>query len=125
MKREDARFASWTIAITSILYGVLSTSLVYKYNLYGQSIDEMYRSFYYIPFILLTIFGILKIIGLSIKLKLLKRVSIIGLMFCWGFLWTGSVINFVTNGPSRGVILIIPVLAICIYVAMWGDYSDD
>lgn len=124
MNRTDKRFASWVISVTSILYGIVSSSLVYQSNFYGQYIDGAYRYLYYTPFILLVVFGITKIIGLFSGKGDLKRMSIVGLMFSWGFIWTANVVNFITIGPNRSSILIIPILAICGYVALRGDYSD-
>lgn len=125
MRGTDKRFASWVISVTSILYGIISSSLVYQSNFYGQHIDGAYRYLYYTPLILLVVFGVTKIAGLIAKKGDLKRLSIVGLMFSWGFIWTANVVNFITIGPNRSSILIIPILAICGYVAMRGDYSDN
>lgn len=119
------RFASWVISVTSILYGIISSSLVYNSNFYGQYIEGAYRYLYYTPFVLLVIFGVTKLTGLITSRGEMKRLSIIGLMFSWGFIWTANVVNFITIGPNRSSILIIPILAICGYIAMRGDYSDN
>lgn len=125
MKRTDMRFASWVISVTSILYGIVSSSLVYNSNFYGQYIEGAYRYLYYTPFVLLVVFGVTKLTGLITSRGEMKRLSIIGLMFSWGFIWTANVVNFITIGPNRSSILIIPILAICGYIAMRGDYSDN
>lgn len=122
---SDRNFASWVISITSVLYGAISSSLLYQSNFYGKYIDSSYNYLYYTPYAFLVVFGIAKIIGLIVERGFLKRVAIIGLMFSWGFIWTANIINSATMGPNKSSILIIPTLAICAYVAVWGDYSDD
>lgn len=124
MRRADMRFASWVIAITSILYGIVSSSLVYQSNFYGQYIEGAYGYLYYTPFVLLILFGTSKIVGLYSRRGNIRRVSIIGLMFSWGFIGSASIINFITIGPNRSAVLMIPIWAICGYVAMRGDYDD-
>lgn len=124
MKERDRKFASWTISLSSIMYGLISSILIYQSNFYGQRIDGLYRYFYYTPLIFLILFGITKIFGILSRRGIVKRISIVGMMFSWGFLWTADLVSFILNGPNRGTILIIPILAICIYVAMRGDYSD-
>ena len=97
MRERDLRFASWVISVTSVLYGIISL-LVLPYNGYSDGYYgwELVTSNYLhiIPFVLLIIFGIGKMIGITFDIKLLKRVSIVGMMFCWGFVWTSSIVNF-------------------------------
>lgn len=127
MNKRDLRFASWVISITSILYGVLSIAVRfnrgYSDGYYGwATLHE--SSFVIIPFILLIFFGIMKIFGINTKKNIIKRISIIGIMFCWGFVWTSSFINFISMGPNRTVITSIPIIAISGFIAMRGDYIE-
>lgn len=127
MNKRDLRFASWVISITSILYGVLSLAVMsnrgYSDGYYGWS--EIYKNgLILIPFILLIIFGIMKICGIVTKKKLIMRTSIVGLMFCWGFVWTASLMSFIAVGPNRTIITSIPIIAISGFIAMRGDYIE-
>lgn len=127
MNKKDLRFASWVISITSILYGMLSlvvmSSRGYNDGYYGWS--ELYNNgLILIPFILLIMFGIMKICGMLTKKKVLMRSSIVGLMFCWGFVWTSSLMSFIYAGPNRTIITSIPIIAISGFIAMRGDYIE-
>lgn len=127
MRERDLRFASWVISITSVLYGVISILV---------SLDNGYSDSYYlwgsletsylriIPFFLLIIFGIGKMVGITFNINLLKRVSIVGMMFCWGFVWTSSIVSFFAVGPNRTAIVILPIIAISTFIAMRGDYIE-
>lgn len=128
MRDRDLRFASWVISITSILYGLVSiivlTNNGYSDGYYGwEIINKNYLQL--IPFVLLIVFGISKVMGIIFNIKLLKRVSIVGMMFSWGFIWTSSLVSFIVVGPNRTSITIIPIIAISAFIAMRGDYSDD
>lgn len=125
MNERDLRFASWVISITSILYGVVSLAVMsrngYSDGYYGWIVN---RGLLPIPFVMLIIFGLLKIAGIVINTRMIKRVAIVGLMFCWGFVWTSSLMSFITVGPNRMVIAILPIIAISTFIAMRGDYSE-
>ena len=128
MRKRDLRFASWVISVTSVLYGIISI-LVFSNNGYsdGYYLWGFCTSNYLqiIPFVLFIIFGVGNMIGITFNIKLLKRISIIGMMFCWGFVWTSSVMSFFTVGPNRTAIVILPIIAITAFIAMRGDYSDE
>lgn len=125
VNKKDIRFTTWIISVTSILYGITSIGLLLKSNFYGHYSESPCEYIYYIPFLLLIVFGIMKVIGLSTKKALIRRVSMVGLMFSWGFIWTADLVSFFAVGPNRGAILAIPILAICTYLAMRGDYVDE
>lgn len=127
MNEKDLKFASWVIAITSILYGVLSVTVMfnrgYSDGYYGWSV--LYENkLILIPFILLIIFGIMKIFGIITMKNIIRRISIVGIMFCWGFVWTSSLMSFISAGPNRTVITSIPIIAISAFIAMRGDYNE-
>lgn len=125
MRERDLKFASWVISITSILYGVLSLAVMsrngYSDGYYGWIVNKGYIPF---PFIMLIIFGLLKIAGIIVRIRRIKRVAIVGLMFCWGFVWTSSLMSFITVGPNRSVIILLPIIAISTFIAMRGDYIE-
>lgn len=125
MSERDLKFASWVISITSILYGVLSLAVMsrngYSDGYYAWTVN---RGFVPLPFILLIIFGLLKLAGIIVDISMMKRVAIVGLMFCWGFVWTSSLMSFITVGPNRMVVAILPIIAISTFIAMRGDYSE-
>lgn len=125
MSERDLKFASWVISITSILYGVLSLAVMsrngYSDGYYALTFN---RWFLPLPFIMLIIFGLLKISGIIVNVRRIKRVAIVGLMFCWGFVWTSSLMSFITVGPNRTVIILLPIIAISTFIAMRGDYSE-
>ena len=125
MRERDLKFASWVISITSILYGVLSLAVMsrngYSDGYYGWLVN---RGLLPIPFIMLIIFGFLKIAGIIINVRMMKRVAIVGLMFCWGFVWISSLMSFITLGPNRPVITSLPIIAISTFIAMRGDYIE-
>ena len=125
MRERDLKFASWVISITSILYGVVSLAVMsrngYSDGYYGWIVN---RGLLPIPFIMLIIFGLLKIAGIVVHIRMMKRVAIVGLMFCWGFVWTSSLMSFITVGPNRIVVAILPIIAISTFIAMRGDYSE-
>ena len=125
MNERDLKFASWVISITSILYGILSLAVMsrngYSDGYYGWTVN---RGFVPLPFIMLIIFGLLKIAGIIVHIRMMKRVAIIGLMFCWGFVWTSSLMSFITVGPNRSVIILLPIIAISTFIAMRGDYIE-
>lgn len=125
MSERDLKFASWVISITSILYGVLSLAVMsrngYSDGYYAWTVN---RGFVPLPFILLIIFGLLKLAGIIVDIRMMKRVAIVGLMFCWGFVWTSSLMSFITVGPNRMVVAILPIIAISTFIAMRGDYSE-
>ena len=125
MSERDLKFASWVISITSILYGVLSLEVLsrngYSDGYYGWTIN---RGLLPLPFIMLIIFGLLKLAGIIVHIRMMKRVAIVGLMFCWGFVWTSSLMSFITVGPNRSVIILLPIIAISTFIAMRGDYIE-
>ena len=125
MSERDLKFASWVMSITSILYGILSLAVMsrngYSDGYYGWIVN---RGFMPLPFIMLIIFGLLKLAGIIVHIRMMKRVAIIGLMFCWGFVWTSSLMSFITVGPNRSVIILLPIIAISTFIAMRGDYSE-
>lgn len=124
VNKREIRFTIWIISITSILYGITSVTLLLRSSFYGQYVESSYAYAYYIPFLMLIVFGVMKITGLLMKHPLIKRISIVGLMFSWGFIWTANTVGFFVVGPNRGAVLVIPILAICIYLAMRGDYIE-
>ena len=125
MSERDLKFASWVISITSILYGILSLAVMsrngYSDGYYGWIANS---GFIPLPFILLIIFGILKLTGIIVRTRTIRRVAIVGLMLCWGFVWTSSLMSFITLGPNRTVITSLPIIAISAFIAMRGDYSE-
>ena len=127
MRERDLRFASWVISVTSVLYGVISilvsldNGYTEGYYLWGFSTPSYIRL---IPFFLLIIFGIGKIVGIAFNINFLRRVSIVGMMFCWGFVWTSSIVSFFAVGPNRTAIVILPIIAISTFIAMRGDYIE-
>lgn len=125
MNERDLRFASWVISITSILYGVLSLAVMsrngYSDGYYGWTVN---RGFVPLPFIMLIVFGILKLAGIIVHIRMMKRVAIVGLMFCWGFVWTSSLMSFIASGPNRTVVTVLPIIAISTFIAMRGDYIE-
>ena len=125
MSERDLKFASWVISITSILYGVLSLAVMsrngYSDGYYGWTVN---RGFIPLPFIMLIVFGLLKTAGIITNKRTMKRVAIVGLMFCWGFVWTSSLMSFITLGPNRTVVTVLPIIAISTFIAMRGDYSE-
>ena len=127
MREGDLRFASWVISVTSVLYGVISILVSSNngysdgYYLWGFSTLSPLRI---VPFFLLIIFGIGKMVGITFNINLLKRVSIVGMMFCWGFVWTSSIVSFFAVGPNRTAIVLLPTIAISTFIAMRGDYSE-
>lgn len=125
MRERDLRFASWVISITSILYGVLSLAVMsrngYSDGYYGWTVN---KELIPLPFIMLIIFGLLKIAGIIVHIRMMKRVAIIGLMFCWGFVWTSSLMSFIAFGPNRTVVTVLPIIAISTFIAMRGDYIE-
>lgn len=127
MNKRDLRFASWVISITSILYGGLSIAVMfnrgYSDGYYGW-VTFHEDSFVITSFILLIFFGIMKIFGIITKKIIIRRISIVGVMFCWGFVWTSSLISFISMGPNRTVITSIPIIAISGFIAMRGDYIE-
>ena len=126
MNERDLRFASWVISITSILYGVLSLAVMsrngYSDGYYGGW--TVSRGLIPLPFIMLIIFGFIKIAGIIVHVSMMRRVAIVGLMFCWGFVWTSSLMSFITVGPNRSVIILLPIIAISTFIAMRGDYIE-
>lgn len=125
MREQDIKFSSWVISVTSILYGLLTMSRMSDSILYGRMDGEGYHYFYYIPLILLVVCGACKIIGLTIRHKPLRRYSIVGMMFAWGFIWSSYLIDFIFIGPNRTTIILIPIISICIYIAIRGDYDAN
>ena len=127
MRERDLRFASWVISVTSVLYGVVSilvsldNGYIDDYYLWGLSTSSYLRT---IPFFLLIIFGIGKMVGITFNINLLKRVSIVGMMFCWGFVWTSSIVSFFAVSPNRTAIVLLPIIAITTFIAMRGDYIE-
>ena len=127
MRERDLRFASWVISVTSVLYGVISILVSLDngysegYYLWGFSTSSDIRL---IPFFLLIVFGIGKMVGITFNINFLKRVSIVGMMFCWGFVWTSSIMSFFAVGPNRSAIVILPIIAISTFIAMRGDYVE-
>ena len=125
MRERDLKFASWVISITSILYGVLSLAVMsrngYSDGYYGWTVNKGLVPF---PFIMLIIFGLLKLAGIIVHVRMMKRVAIVGLMFCWGFVWTSSLMSFIAFGPNRTVITVLPIIAISTFIAMRGDYIE-
>lgn len=125
MRERDLKFASWVISITSILYGVLSLAVMsrngYSDGYYAWTVN---RGFIPLPFIMLIIFGLIKIAGIIVHVRMMKRVAIVGLMFCWGFVWTSSLMSFIALGPNRTVVTVLPIIAISTFIAMRGDYSE-
>lgn len=125
MRERDLRFASWVISITSILYGVLSLAVMsrngYSDGYYGWTVN---KELIPLPFIMLIIFGLLKLAGIIVHIRMMKRVAIIGLMFCWGFVWTSSLMSFIAFGPNRTVVTVLPIIAISTFIAMRGDYIE-
>lgn len=127
MRERDLRFASWVISITSVLYGIvsilvlLSSEYIDGNYLWGFSASSHLRI---IPFFLLIIFGIGKMVGITFNINFLRRVSIVGMMFCWGFVWTSSIMSFFAVGPNRTAIVILPIIAISAFIAMRGDYIE-
>lgn len=127
MNERDLRFASWVISVTSILYGVVSLAVMsrngYSDGYYGWSMLSN-KVLIQLPFIMLIVFGLLKIAGIIVRIRRIKRVAIVGLMFCWGFVWTSSLMSFITVGPNRSVIILLPIIAISTFIAMRGDYIE-
>ena len=123
MRERDLRFASGVISVTSVLYGIISL-LVLLNDGYsdGYYVWELETSRYLC--VLFIIFGLGKMIGITFNIRFFKRVSIVGMMFCWGFVWTSSIVNFFTIGPNRIAIIILPIIAITTFIAMRGDYSE-
>lgn len=125
MRERDLKFASWVISITSILYGVLSLAVMsrngYSDGYYGWTVN---KELIPLPFIMLIIFGLLKLAGIIAHIRMMKRVAIIGLMFCWGFVWTSSLMSFIAFGPNRTVVTVLPIIAISTFIAMRGDYIE-
>lgn len=125
MRERDLRFASWVISITSILYGVLSLAVMsrngYSDGYYGWTVN---KELIPLLFIMLIIFGLLKLAGIIVHIRMMKRVAIIGLMFCWGFVWTSSLMSFIAFGPNRTVVTVLPIIAISTFIAMRGDYIE-
>lgn len=126
MRERDLKFASWVISITSILYGVLSLAVMsrngYSDGYYGGW--TVNRGLIPLPFIMLIIFGFIKIAGIIVHVSMMRRVAIVGLMFCWGFVWTSSLMSFIALGPNRTVITVLPIIAISTFIAMRGDYIE-
>lgn len=126
MRERDLKFASWVISITSILYGVLSLAVMsrngYSDGYYGGW--TVNRGLIPFPFIMLIIFGFIKIAGIIVHVSMMRRVAIVGLMFCWGFVWTSSLMSFIALGPNRTVITVLPIIAISTFIAMRGDYIE-
>ena len=127
MRERDLKFASWVISITSILYGVMSLAVMsrngYSDGYYGWSMLAN-KALIQLPFIMLIIFGFLKIAGIIVHVSMMRRVAIVGLMFCWGFVWTSSLMSFIALGPNRTVITVLPIIAISTFIAMRGDYIE-
>lgn len=125
MRERDLKFASWVISITSILYGVLSLAVMsrngYSDGYYGWTVN---KELIPLPFIMLIIFGLLKLAGIIVHIRMMKRVAIVGLMFCWGFVWTSSLMSFIASGPNRTVVTVLPIIAISTFIAMRGDYIE-
>lgn len=125
MRERDLKFASSVISITSILYGVLSLAVIsrngYSDGYYGWTVNNELVPF---PFIMLIIFGLLKLVGIIAHVRMMKRVAIVGLMFCWGFVWTSSLMSFIAVGPNRTVVTVLPIIAISTFIAMRGDYIE-
>lgn len=123
MRKEDIRYSSWVISLTSILYGIARIAeLILKSFLYSSGLSYYYFT-YYVLYLMLIFFGITKILGLYTKNKKVRKTSILSLMFVWGFIWTSSFINLIQDGFNPQTVLIIPIIALCIYIAMRGDYS--
>lgn len=123
MRQEDIRYGSWVVSIISIIYGVASLLRLYVPS-EGVTLRFEYNYYVYVTlFIMLIVFGITKTIGLFIGNRLLRKVSIVSLMFSWGFVWTSSIIHFIREGFNHQSILIMPIIALCVYIARRGDYS--
>lgn len=111
MSERDLKFASWVISITSVLYGIISILVLLDSGYSdGYYVWELETSHYIRA--LFIIFGLGKMISITFNIKFLKRVSIVGMMFCWGFVWTSSIVSFFTIGPNRMAIIIVPIIAI-------------
>src|SRR5699024_11890266 len=102
MRERDLKFASWVISITSILYGVLSLAVMsrngYSDGYYGWTVNEGLVPF---PFIMLIIFGLLKLAVIIVHVRMMYRVALVGLMLCWGFVWTSRLMSIIASGPTR------------------------
>lgn len=123
MKDGDIRFSSLIISMTSVLYGI--SSIIRLLNSDNSVVNQSggYYYIYYALFFMLIILGTLKMSGMMMNNRVIRKVSIVSLMFVWGFLWTSSLIEFFTIGANSRAILMIPIIAISAYIAIRGDYS--
>ena len=122
MTERDLRYTSWIISVTSIVYGVIYSIIAILGREAGVANLGYYYYVYYILFFGLIIFGFLKILGLAFVINKIRRVSIVSLMFVWGFIWTSNIVECFTQQFDDKAITLFPIVAICAYTAFRGDY---
>lgn len=126
MIEKDMRFMSWLVSTTSILYGIVMIIRNYVYYDILVEYASSYQMFVlqnYIFSVLLIIFGILKIIFILKDNKYMRKISIVSLMFCWGFIETAFIIDWFVSGPNRESVLILPIIVACMFIANRGEYN--
>lgn len=72
----------------------------------------------------MTIFGVLKLLFIVFDNKIWRKVSIVSLMFVWGYIWTSSIVETFLVGFNEESILLIPIIAVCGYIAIRSDYRE-
>ena len=122
MDKKDIRYTSWVISITSVVYAIAYLYRVYAIHEQGLADRGIYHYFYYVLFVSLIIAGVVKISGLIMNKKEVKRWSIVSLMFIWGFIWTSNIIECFIYQFDDKAITLFPIVAICAYIAFRGDY---
>lgn len=122
MDEKDIRYTSWVISITSIVYAIAYLYRIYAIHEQGVADKGFYYYVYYVLFVSLIIAGVVKISGLIINNKEIKRWAIVSLMFIWGFIWTSNIIECFTSQFDDKAITLFPIVAICAYIAFRGDY---
>lgn len=122
MDERDIRYTSWVISITSIVYAIAYLYRTYAIHEQGVANRGLYYYIYYVLFVSLIIAGIVKISGLIVNNKEIKRWAIVSLMFIWGFIWTSNIIECLMYQFDDKSITLFPIVAICAYIAFRGDY---
>lgn len=122
MTEEDIRYTSWVVSVTSIAYGVVFSIITAHKHAMGFRVLGGYYYTYYLLYFGLILFGAIKMVSILSEHAFARRLSIVSLMFIWGYLWSSSIVESFVYGFNKEAILLIPMLAICGYIAIRGDY---
>ena len=123
MREQDIRFTSWVISFTSIIYGVIFSIITAHKHMMGINVLGGYYYLYYALYFGLIVFGAIKMVSIIFVHSFTRRLSIVSLMFIWGYLWSSSIVESFIYGFNKEAVLLIPIIAICAYIAFRGEYD--